>query len=152
MDNIRFAKPEEIQELEDFLAFNNGEKNRELARKYIQCCFSGDYRKPFFVIAEINGEIIGAAAFSEELFTTELWGISWVSVHESYRNQGIGKKLVQKCLDEIALKAGKKVNIILGTYPDKTRLYDRIGFTKLGQDYRGGWFMTTTTEVEKDSQ
>lgn len=37
---IREAVAEDAVLLEDFLAFNNGESNRILARKYINCMFS----------------------------------------------------------------------------------------------------------------
>ncbi len=151
--NIRFARPEDAQKLENFLVFNNGEGARKLAQQYIQCCFSNDYRKPFFVVVEMNDDIVGAAAFSQEIFTTGLWGISWVSVHEDHRHQGLGEKLIRKCLDEITANADGKVNVMLGTYPDKTGLYDKTGFVKLGKSHCGGWFMTTVVgETKKETK
>ncbi len=138
---ILLAKEELRQELEEFLVFNNGESVRELAHKYISCMFSNDYRKPTFIIATKNNEIIGAAAYSEELFTTRTWGISWVSVHPDNRNQGIGQKLVEACLEKIKEEAQQSVTVILGTYPDKTRLYEKLGFKKAGQDEEGGSYM-----------
>lgn len=126
------------------------EDSRQLAHEYLQCCFSDDYRRPFFVVAEQDGEIIGSAAFSEELFSSGVWGVSWVCVHEDHRNQMLGRKLVEKCCDEIAARIEKPVNVILCTYPDKTGLYDKAGFEKAGQDIHGGWFMTAAVEPRKD--
>lgn len=142
--DIRKATPQDKSKLEEFLVFNNGERNRKLAHDYIVCMFSADYRKPTFVVAEIDGEIVGAAAYSEELFTTNTWGISWVSVHAKHRNQGIGQKLVKACLQQIELSAQKTVSVILCTYPDKTGLYEKLGFTLGGKDSGGGSFMVKT--------
>ena len=136
------AQPLHKQALESFLVFNNGEHLRPLAQNYISSMFSNDFRKPTFIIAQNSQkDIIGAAAYSEELFTTGTWGISWVSVHENYRNQGIGQKLVETCVSAIHNKAVKPATVILGTYPNKTGLYKKCGFTKLGEDAERGAYM-----------
>ena len=144
--NIRPAIEADKSKLEEFLVFNNGEKNRKLAHDYINCMFSNDYRRPSFVIAQDNGEIIGAAAYSEELFTVDVWGISWVSVHENYRNQGLAQKLIEACFDEIKAKVKNKITVALCTYPGKTGLYDRMNFTQGGKDHDGGLFMFKVVE------
>jgi ribosomal protein S18 acetylase RimI-like enzyme len=131
-----------IDELESFLVLVNGEDYRNLANTYISCMFSNDFRKPTFVIALSDSQIVGAAAFSEELFTVNVWGISWVSVHPDYREKGIGQSLVEKCIDEIKKKAKSPVTCILATYPEKTKLYEKIGFTTSSYDAEGGAIMT----------
>jgi ribosomal protein S18 acetylase RimI-like enzyme len=105
--------------------------------------FSENYRRPIFIlICNQSGKIIGGAAVSEEFFTVDVWGISWVSVHPAYRNKGLGQKLMEHCMQEISNRAGKTVSVILATYPNKTRLYERLSFVKAGQDHEGGYFMT----------
>jgi ribosomal protein S18 acetylase RimI-like enzyme len=148
--DIREANLEDKQKLEEFLVFNNGEHNRKLAQEYIRCMFSNDYRKPTFMIATVGENIIGASAYSEEFFTVNTYGISWVSVHEEFRNHGIGKKLVEACLKRITEKANKDVSVILCTYPDKTKLYENIGFTHAGYDYGGGSYMLKTIRVKHE--
>ncbi len=139
--DLKIAEKQEQFKLESFLVFNNGERNRNLAKGYIKCMFSDDYRKPTFVLSLVDDEIIGAAAYSEEFFTTNTWGVSWVSVHKDFRNQGIGQKLVEFCLKNIYEEAQKKVSVILCTYPNKTKLYEKIGFSCVGHDCSGGSFM-----------
>lgn len=143
---IRKALKSDDTALEEFLVFNNGERNRKLAHEYIACMFSNDFRKPVFVVATIDGDIIGAAAFTEEFFTVGTWGISWVSVHQDHRNQGIGQKLVEACLESIQSEITKPVTVILGTYPGKTQLYERVGFIEVQKDHEGGAFMMKTLE------
>lgn len=140
---IQTARKSDNKALEDFLAVNNGEESRPLAVKYINCMHSDDYRRPSFVIArQQNGKIIGAAAYSEELFTVNVWGISWVCVDAACQRKGIGQRLIEKCLADISQTANKTVTVILATYPGKTKLYERIGFIKSGVDHDGGSFMT----------
>jgi len=140
---LRLAIEKDGEELEEFLVFNNGESNRVLAQDYIQSCFSTDYKRPTFIIAHnADHQIIGAAAYSEELFTVGVWGISWVSVHKDYRSQGIGQALVEECIEHIRQAAKKTVTVILATYPQKTELYERSGFVHSGKDHEGGSFMT----------
>jgi len=143
---IRLARVEDSKTLEDFLAYNNGEENRRLAQLYIQCMFSHDYRRPTFLIAESNNDIIGCAAYSEEFFTVQTWGISWVSVHPSWRGRGIGGSLVEECLSGILSQAKRTVTVILATYPGKTRLYERHGFVSAGADHEGGSYMLKILE------
>ena len=131
-----------IGELESFLALVYGEDYRGLANSYIACMFSDDFRRPTFVIALSDSKIVRAAAFSEEFFTVNVWGISWVSVHPDYRKRGIGQALVKKCIDEIKRKAKPSVTCILATYPEKTKLYERMGFKTSTYDAESGAIMS----------
>lgn len=139
--DIRLANENDAKELENFLVQNVDKKYGCLARSYVGCAFSNAYRRPHFIIATDHNEIIGTAAFSEELFTVDTWGISWVHVDPQKRGVSIGQKLIENCLSHIGRAAQKTVSVILNTYPDKTGLYDKLGFRKAGQDHDGGWFM-----------
>ena len=141
MQEIQIASIDDIQTLEDFLVENATEEDRPLAQKYIKAMFSEDYRKPTFLLLKEDQKIIAAAAYSEEFFTIGLWGISWVCVKKEKRDQGFGTKIMQECMKQISKKAGKPVTVILNTYPNKTGLYDNLGFKKAGEDHEGGSLM-----------
>lgn len=140
---IRPATQADAKDLENFLTFVNGDAFGKLAKDYIACAFSGDFKKPRFIIAEIpdTGKLIGAYAYSEEIFTITVYGISWVSIHPEYQNNGYGSQLIQHAIKEIKKETNGPATIILNTYPDKTGLYDRNGFTRGGKDTHGGQFM-----------
>ena len=91
---IRYAHSNDIETL--IVLFNTvfGNDGEHLAREYLQCCFSEDYRKPFFVVKEMDGQIIGVAAYSQELFTIKIWGVSWVAVLPEYEKNGYGTELI----------------------------------------------------------
>jgi len=147
---IKLAIQDQSENLIKFLVDVNGKENDRLAREYVSCCFSNDYRKPIFVTYELDGEIVGAAAFSQELFTTGTWGISWVCVKESHRGSGVGRSLVNYCLKQISKNIDNEVFVILGTYPNKTGLYDRTGFNEVFKDDAHGSFMMKKIQPFKD--
>lgn len=138
---VRLLEKEECDAVEELAVIVSGEKWRALARDYIGAMFSDVFRRPVFIVAVENGQIIGCAAISEELFTVDVWGISWVNVHPDCERRGIGQKLVEACLHEITARTGKEVTVILNTYPGKTRLYDKMNFKKIADDHEGGHFM-----------
>jgi N-acetylglutamate synthase-like GNAT family acetyltransferase len=140
---------EQLVEAENFLVSVFGEDSRILAQDYLRCTFSDDYRRPEFFIALDSDKIVGSAALSEELFTVDIWGISWVAVDDSYRQQGIGERLVSACCDRILERVKKPVTAILATYPEQTKLYDNVGFQLVGKDHAGGSLMIKYLDFSK---
>ena len=141
---IRHLERDECKEALNLLCKIHGNDFHELAQNYIESMFSSSFRKPFFVVALANQKIIAAAAYTEELFTTDVWGIGWVCVDEEYRHKKIGENIVKECLKYISIKAQKTVTVLLRTHPGQTGLYDSLGFYKLGDDHEGGNFMKLT--------
>jgi N-acetylglutamate synthase-like GNAT family acetyltransferase len=143
---IRTATKKDQDGLIAVLEEIHGPELKELAEKYVNATFSADMRKPTFILAIDKDEIIGTAAYTEELFTTDTWGIGWVGVKEPYRNRGIGQKIIESCLNCIKQQTSQTVTVILRTHPDKNGLYTKLNFSKLGLDHEGGLFMTKTLE------
>jgi len=143
---IRQLQHEETEELLNFLCDVHGHDFCELANGYIKSMFSEDFRAPIFIAAIHDSKIIGVASYTEELFTTDTWGIAWVGVREEYRRKSIGERIIKECLKNILLKANKTVTVLLRTHPKQTGLYDKIGFSILGDDHEGGKFMKLTLE------
>lgn len=81
-----------------------GDEVNAMAYKFLSAAFSEVPFKSTFLVAEENGKIIGSAAYSEEMFTVDVWGISWVTVYPEYRSEGVGEKLVKACEESILRK------------------------------------------------
>ncbi len=141
---IRPSTPKDCDELLATLCDVFGHDYKTLANDYISAMSSNSFRKPTFLLAFLNDKLIGCAAYTEELFTVDVWGISWVAVREEYRSQGYGKKIIEECLKQIRKNILSTVTVILTTYPEKTSLYSNLGFKMLGDDHVGGSFMTLT--------
>lgn len=144
--DIRFADITEQTKLEDFLVSNFSERVRPLAQAYIRCMFSNDYRRPNFLVACDDKKFVGALAFTEELFTTNFWGISWVCVEEGSRRKGVAEKLVAACIEEISKRVTNKATVILCSYPKISGLYEKAGFQFLGNDHAEGRLMVKYLE------
>ncbi|MDA1230149.1 MAG: GNAT family N-acetyltransferase, partial [Planctomycetota bacterium] len=89
---IREASRDDIPQLEDLVDhFVNA--NRLLPRTFDELC---DLIS-FGFVAEIDGKIVGFAAL--EIYSAKLAEIRSLAVHEGHQGKGIGRRLVQRCVD-----------------------------------------------------
>ncbi len=139
---VRSAKADDAEKLIDFLVAFNGRDQKPVAQEYVTAMFSDSFRKPYFVIALDGTDIIGAAAYSEEMFTTNLWGISWISANEKSRHKGLIQYLVEECLRQIEKKAQDTVVVILVSDLNKVAFYETLGFKPEGTGEEGRRFMS----------
>lgn len=95
--NIREASREDIPQLED-LVDHFVTANRLLPRTFDELCDL----IPFGFVAESNACIVGFAAL--EIYSAKLAEIRSLAVHEDHQGKGIGRALVQRCV-ELAVRA-----------------------------------------------
>ncbi len=83
--------------------------------------------RDYYVYVE-NGSIVGCAAL--HVFWKDLAEIKSIAVEEDYQKRGIGKQLIQKCLEE-----GKALGInrlyVLTYIPE---FFERIGFKRIDKE------------------
>ena len=83
--------------------------------------------RDYYVYVE-NGSIVGCAAL--HVFWKDLAEIKSIAVEEDYQKKGIGKQLIQKCLEE-----GKALGIsrlfVLTYIPE---FFERMGFKLIDKD------------------
>lgn len=141
---IRKAKKEDLQAIKD-LRYDLAvfEKNlghdivepewpyTEVGEKDINYFFN----KQFIYLAEDNQKIVGfitGEIFKKKAwYTVQLGSINNLYVIEEYRNNGIGKKLMQIMID--SLKEKGITNIELNTFSgnvDAIKFYEKLGFKK----------------------
>lgn len=122
----------------DFLGFGIEGPNVTLEEE--KSCFKNSTSKNFFLIAEIEGKIVGSCSIStnEKRVRLKHFGELGIVVLKEYWNLGIGKKLI-----EIALMYGKKGGlrkVNLETRSDNLKaisLYKKLGFNEEGVITRG---------------
>lgn len=141
MIHYRPFKPDDADNLLNFLSDVHGPSFIELGKAYIRAASDGDIIKPRFILAELNDQIIGCCAWTLESFTVDLVSLSSLSVLDTFRGQGIGTNLIHACQKAAIEAFGRTVSFILVTYPEKNRLYEKIGFRQIAKDTHGGSIM-----------
>ena len=89
---IREASRDDIPQLEE-LVDRFVTANRLLPRTFDELCDL----IPFGFVAENKGSIVGFAAL--EIYSAKLAEIRSLAVHEDHQGKGIGRGLVQRCVD-----------------------------------------------------
>jgi amino-acid N-acetyltransferase len=89
---VREARRDDIPELEG-LVDHFVQANRLLPRTTDELCDL----IPFGFVAVVNDRIVGFAAL--EIYSAKLAEIRSLAVHEAFQGQGIGKALVQRCVE-----------------------------------------------------
>lgn len=120
LKNARVDDVDELNKLINYFAKKDLMLPRSLSELY-------ENIRDYHVYIE-NGCIIGCAAL--HVFWHDLAEIKSVVVEENYQRRGIGKKLVQKCLEE-----GKTLGInrlfVLTYIPE---FFEQIGFKRVNKD------------------
>jgi len=78
-----------------------------------------------------------------------LWLIT-LYVKESHRRQGIGERLIDRCVDEMR-RAGYRALYLWTESPKLTRYYACRGWRQIGQDEDGDDMMVYELEAEQDA-
>ena len=136
MMNIRFAREEDLPQLISVLSqLNpraercNPERAKEVLRKLSK---SG---QQFLMICEIDGKIVGTAELVIKHNLThgcKPYGfIENVVVDERYRGEGIGVKLVERCI-KIAREKGC-YKLVLTCREELVKWYGKFGFREFGE-------------------
>ena len=124
-----FVQDNDPEELEEYLeqAFALGKLEKELADPYSS-----------FFFAEIDGDIAGYVKLNEEGAQTEQMGrdsleIERIYVRKSHHQQGVGKALMLKAVEEAEVK--ERNRIWLGVWEKNVHaisFYEKWGFKRTG--------------------
>ena len=83
--------------------------------------------RDYYVCVE-NGSVVGCAAL--HIFWKDLAEIKSVAVEENYQNKGIGRQLIEKCLEEGKILGINRVFIL--TYIPE--FFERMGFKRVDKE------------------
>lgn len=88
---------------------------------------------PIYYVAEVDGTIAGFAGMAESWRMKGFWDFTWINVRKDYRNQGIGRKLVEYRVNEIRRSNGSVIQLIT----KEPTFFEQFGFSGI-RDY-GKW-------------
>jgi len=121
---IRKAKIADVKRMHKIIN-NYAEEKKMLARSLNDLY---EHIKDFFVYEDENGEVQGCCAM--HIVWEDLAEIKAMAVAKEYNNQGIGKELVLKCMEE-ARQLGIKKTFALTYVKD---FFVKLGYTIINRD------------------
>ena len=86
---------------------------------------------PYFVVAELNGQVVG---YQFNALDGEYGYLVRIAVHPAYNSQGIGARLMAEAVN--FCKSARSTRIMLNTQQENThahRLYEWFGFVRIEQ-------------------
>ena len=86
-----------------------------------------------FLIAEISSEPVGFASFSHD-HTVGAYKIHKLYVHPMMQGNGIGKKLIEKVLENIGLRNASSLRLNVNRNNPAKIFYEKIGFSIVGEE------------------
>tara|TARA_B100001063_G_scaffold159798_1_gene149215 strand:- start:553 stop:999 length:447 start_codon:yes stop_codon:yes gene_type:complete len=104
---IRNAHPEDLNSLIRIFTLNIPRYFQEKELVDFKKYFNSNNIETYFII-ESEGKILGAAGYAYENKKTAR--ICWVFIDPNYQSKGLGKKLVNYCID--TLKRNKRIDVI----------------------------------------
>ena len=84
-----------------------------------------------FLFAEQDGETCAYACYGHIADSDSTYELYWLSTHNNFRGQGIGKKLITRLIEKIQELGGSKIYIKTDgkdLYKPTRRFYDSCGF------------------------
>jgi predicted N-acetyltransferase YhbS len=98
---IRLLEPKDIPALLHIVRANWSEQTAQTAHVEIGQAFSQAVWRPIFYVAELDGIVVGCACYHASWMAWGLYDIAWVNTHPSYQNEGVGRALVSRCINDI---------------------------------------------------
>ena len=124
MEVIRKAQPSDLNCLVKIFTLNIPKYFHEEELVDFKKYFNSNNIETYFII-ESEGEILGASGYAYENIQTAR--ICWVFVDSNHHSTGLGKKLVNYCVD--ILKRDNQLNVIeLETSNLTYKFYEKLNF------------------------
>jgi len=114
-----------------------GESSEERARRYLRWCWSK--AKDGFFVAKIDNKIVGFIVCDDDWYSKyegkTVGAIHEFAVDKDYQGHGIGRKLMERCLEYLK---GKEIELWVGEKNERAkRFYREYGFVEDGR--HGKW-------------
>ena len=133
-DKINFTDPEIIRKIAVSTGFFD-EEDVKVTVALAKEALTGQSNSPEtfnFLFAEDDGKTCAYACFGQVPESISTFELHWLSTLNEFRGQGIGKKLIEKFLEEVKKQGGTKVFIKtsgIPQYEPTRRFYESCGFS-----------------------
>lgn len=79
-----------------------------------------------------GGEVIGAGAIEKLPDTKDGYFLGWFAIHKNHRNQGLGKKIIERVEEYARSQGGRLITIDTGEDNAAQTFYEKVGYKKAG--------------------
>jgi len=108
---VKKSDPETIRDIVTSAGFFNAEEIEiavELADEFLAKGIESGYQ---FIFLDNNSDTMGYSCYGKIPGTKNSFALYWIAVHEKYRNQGLGKILLQETEKDIFNQDGKGIYV-----------------------------------------
>ena len=120
----------EIIESSGFFSPQEIEVARELVQERLAKGVSSGY---FFLFAEAEGRVVGYACYGPIPCTVQSFDLYWIAVEQSLRGTGLGRELLQRSEQAMALAGGSRIYVETSSrelYGSTRGFYEACGYGK----------------------
>lgn len=111
-----------------------GQYSIQRVRERLVASYEKNDYAPRFIIAELEGRIVGIAGFGKLEIASRTWGLFLSSVHRDFRSQGIGTALNAERVRRV--EEGEQSGRIIVSTKHRKR-FERCGFKSIDYDDAG---------------
>ncbi len=116
---IRPIRKNEVKRASQIVGQNYSKQYEKNSFKEIGATFQKYVIQPKYLVAELDGEVVGLAGYTLSWMDYATYTIFWVNVAPQYQRKGIGSALVKKVLGIIKKKDAKMILLVT----DKPKFY-----------------------------
>ena len=92
------------------------------------------------LVAEVDGALVGTVSISETELLPRALHLFALEVAPAWRNRGIGTSIVREVVAEARKRRRGRVYLEVRVDNPARRLYHRLGFRRLGEDFVNPWW------------
>lgn len=109
MNEIQLLTTKDVPECSALVAKEWGDANADRFVAEVLRRIAIDNWQLVGVRSEIDNELLGCGVLTSPEIDFELWGLTWVVVHENHRRRGIGTQIVD-CIEALARSEARLVD------------------------------------------
>ena len=138
MELLLLTDKHEAQKVTTFLTGSNafhwplstGER-KSIRERVTNSLKKGELTKYWYYKDNLS-EVIGAGALEKLPDTRDGYFLGWFAIHKEYRNQGLGRKIIEKVEEHARAQKGRFITIDTGEDNQAQIFYEKVGYKRVG--------------------
>lgn len=138
MDLLLLVDRQEAKKIIAFLCGPNAfhwpvsEGEQKSIRDRVMNSLKKDGRTKYWYYTNETDGVVGAGAVEKLPDTKDGYFLGWFAVHKDYRQQGLGRKIIEKVERYVRSQKGRFITIDTGEDNKAQIFYEKVGYKKVG--------------------